>query len=106
MKDLLADAITSKFSSTLESLGGAMAVYGDPVQFGDEQIIPVARVGVVLSAGAEGAGGGNAGLTGGITNMARGGGGGNANASVQVSIEPVGFLRPTPGGPVFCPLES
>lgn len=33
------------------------------------------------------------------------GGGGKADASVNVSIEPVGYLRSTSAGPVFCPIE-
>ena len=66
--------------------------------------MPVARIVVALSAGAEGSGGGNTGLTGAVGSLARGGGGGNAEAGIRVSIEPVGFLRATAGGPVFCPL--
>jgi|SRR5690554_7353067 len=104
MKDMLTDAISKKLSGTLEALGGAKALYGEPIEFNGEQIIPVARVMVSLAAGADGSGGGNAGLTGSITNMAKGGGGGKADASVNVTIEPVGYLRSTPQGPVFCPL--
>jgi uncharacterized spore protein YtfJ len=104
MKDLITDAISKKLSATLESVGGARALYGDPIMFNGEQIVPVAKVTVLLSAGADGSGGGNAGLTGGITNMAKGGGGGKADASVQVSIEPVGFLRATADGPRFVSL--
>lgn len=106
MRDLLTDAIAKKFSATLESVGGARALYGDPIAFNGEQIVPVARVTVTLAAGADGSGGGNAGLTGSITNMAKGGGGGNAEASVKVAIEPVGYLRATPQGPVFVPLAG
>ena len=104
MKDLITDAISKKLAATLEAIGGARALYGDPISFNGEQIIPVARVAVVLSAAADGAGGGDAGLTGGIRNMAKGGGGGKADASIQVSIEPLGFLRAGADGPVFCPL--
>src|SRR5690554_5975313 len=104
MKDMLTDAISKKLSGTLEALGGAKALYGEPIEFNGEQIIPVARIMVSLAAGADGSGGGNAGLTGGITNMAKGGGGGKADASVQISIEPVGFLRTTAEGPRFVPL--
>lgn len=106
MKDLITDAITRKFTATLESVGGAKALYGDPIDFNGEQIIPVARVTVTLGAGAEGSGGGNAGLTGGIAHLAKGGGGGTAEASVKVAIEPVGFLRATAQGPVFVPLAA
>ncbi|MEE4250985.1 MAG: hypothetical protein V2I38_10375 [Alcanivoracaceae bacterium] len=104
MKDLITDAIRNKLAATLESVGGAKALYGDPIDFNGEQIIPVARVMVSLAAGADGSGGGNAGLAGSVTNMAKGGGGGKADASVNVTIEPVGYLRSTPQGPVFCPL--
>lgn len=106
MKDLLTDAIAKKFTATLESVGGVRALYGDPIDFNGEQIVPVARVTVTLGAGADGSGGGNAGLTGSIANMAKGGGGGNAEASVKVVIEPVGFLRATAQGPVFVPLAG
>ena len=106
MKDILTDAISKKLSATLESLGGAKALYGDPIAFNGEQIVPVARITVVLSAEAEGSGGGNAGLTGGISNLAKGGGGGNAGAAVRVTIEPVGYLRGAEEGTVFCPLSA
>ena len=106
MKDLITDAISKKLAATLESIGGAKALYGDPIEFNGEQIIPVARVTVTLAAGADGSGGGNAGLTGNITNMAKGGGGGKADASVNVSIEPVGYLRSSKDGPVFCPISA
>lgn len=105
MKDLITDAISKKLAATLESIGGAKALYGDPIDFNGEQIIPVARITVTLAAGADGSGGGNAGLTGSVTNMAKGGGGGKADASVNVSIEPVGYLRSTSAGPAFCPIE-
>lgn len=105
MKDLITDAISKKLAATLESIGGAKALYGDPIDFNGEQIIPVARITVTLAAGADGSSGGNAGLTGSITNMAKGGGGGKADASVNVSIEPVGYLRSTSAGPVFCQIE-
>lgn len=106
MKDLITDAISKKLAGTLEAIGGAKALYGDPITFNGEQIIPVARVSVVLSATAEGSGGGNSGLGGSLASMARGSGGGTADAGVKVTIEPVGYLRSTPQGPVFCPLVS
>ena len=106
MKDLITDAISKKLATTLESIGGAKALYGEPIDFNGEKIVPVARITVMLAAGADGSGGGNTGLTGGITNMAKGGGGGKADASVNVSIEPVGYLRGTSAGPVFCPIEG
>jgi uncharacterized spore protein YtfJ len=106
MKDLITDAISKKLATTLESIGGAKALYGDPIDFNGEKIIPVARITVTLAAGADGSGGGNAGLTGGITNMAKGGGGGKADASISVRIEPVGYLRSSKDGPVFCPIDA
>jgi uncharacterized spore protein YtfJ len=105
MKEFLTDALSKKFASTLESVGGAKALYGDPIPFNGEEIIPVARVTVLLSAVAEGSGGGNSGL-GGFSGLAKGGGGGNAEAGVKVLIEPVGFLRATASGPVFVALAA
>jgi uncharacterized spore protein YtfJ len=106
MKDILTEAITKKLTATLESIGGAKALYGDPIMFNGEQIVPVAKITVVLSAGAEGSGGGNTGLAGSITGLAKGSGGGAADTTVRVTIEPIGYLRATPNGPVFCPLHQ
>lgn len=39
MKDLITDAISKKLSTTLESIGGARALYGDPITFNGEQIV-------------------------------------------------------------------
>lgn len=106
MKDLITDALTQKLATTLEAMGGARALYGDPIAFNGETIVPVARVSVRLSASAEGSGSGNAGLGGALAQKALGGGGGAAGAGVDVRIEPVGFLRSTPQGPVFVALEA
>lgn len=106
MKDLITDAISKKLAGTLEAIGGARALYGDPIPFNGEQIIPLARVSMSLSASAEGGGGGNSGLGKSIASMTRGSGSGTADAGVSVIIEPVGYLRSTPQGPVFCPLVS
>lgn len=106
MKDLITDAISKKLGATLEAIGGARALYGEPIEFNGEQIVPVARITVALAAGADGSGGGNTGLGGGISNMAKGAGGGKADASVQVSIEPLGYLRQGSDGPVFCLLAG
>lgn len=106
MKDLITDAISKKLAGALEAIGGAKALYGDPIPFNGEQIIPVARVRVSLSASAEGGGGGNSGLGGSLASMAKGSGSGTADAGVNMIIEPVGYLRSTPEGPVFCPLVS
>lgn len=101
MKDLITDAIKDKLGATLESLGGASAIFGDPISFNGEQVVPVARVVVRLQADADGKGGGDAGLTGGIKNMAKGGGGGEAGAGIELSIEPAGFLKQGKDGPEF-----
>jgi uncharacterized spore protein YtfJ len=106
MKELFTDAISKKLSSTLEALGGAKAVFGDPITLNGEQIVPVAKVVIRLTAGAEGSGGGNAGLASSFANMAKGGGGGNAEAGVHIAIEPVGYLRSTPNGPVYCEIGN
>ncbi|MDF2445872.1 MAG: hypothetical protein K0S46_1108 [Moraxellaceae bacterium] len=103
MKDLITDAIMKKLAETLQALGGARTLFGDPIRFNGEEIVPVARVSVLLSAAADGAGGGNAGLAS-FAQLSKGGGGGNAEAGVRVLVEPVGFLRGTADGPVFCPL--
>lgn len=105
MKDLITEAITKRLSQALESTGGAKALYGEPITFNGEQIVPVARIVITLSAGAEGAGGGNAGITGGIASLAKGGGGGNAEAGVRIAIEPAGYLRATANGPQFVAID-
>lgn len=104
MKDLLTDALARKLTSTLDALGGARAVYGDPVSLNGESLLPVARITVTLSAAAEGSGGGHSGL-GSLAPRAHGNGGGTAEAGVRVLIEPLGYLRATADGPVFCRLE-
>lgn len=104
MNTLLTDAIMKKLGTTLESIGGAQALYGDPITVNGEQIVPVARITVSLTAGAEGSGGGQAGLPG-IGQLTKGGGGGNTEAAVRIVIEPVGYLQTTPNGLVFCPLD-
>lgn len=103
MKDLLTDALTQKLASTLEAVGGARALFGEPVEFGGETIIPVGRVTVHLSASAEGSGGGQSGF-GGLSVLPKGGGGGTAGAGVKVMVEPVGYLRSTPAGPQYVAL--
>lgn len=104
MKDLITDAISKKLAGTIESVGGAKAVFGEPVTFNGEQIVPVARIVISLAVAAEGSGGGNAGVTGALSNLAKGGGGGNAEAGIRVTVEPVGYLKASPGGPVFVAL--
>jgi uncharacterized spore protein YtfJ len=111
MKEFLTDAIQKKISNglealnSLEALGGIRALYGAPIAFTNgEEIIPVGRISLTLAAGAEGAGGGSSGLASSL--LAKGGGGGNADASIKIAIEPVGYLRSTAAGPVFCPLHD
>lgn len=106
MKDLITDAITQKLATTLEAVGGARALYGDPIAFNGETIVPVARVTVRLAANAEGGGSGNAGIGGALAQKALGGGSGSAGAGIDVRIEPVGFLRSSAQGPVFVALEA
>lgn len=93
MKELITDALQKKIGATLESLGGAHAVFGDPVTFNGEQVIPVARITVQLAADADGQGGGAAGVATALSQRARGGGSGTASAGIQVAIEPAGVLR-------------
>ncbi len=105
MKDFLTDALTQKLAATLESVGGARALFGDPIPFNGETIIPVGRVTVQLSATAEGSGGGQSGLSG-LSVLPKGGGGGTAGAGVKVTVEPVGYLRSTPSGPQYVALPG
>lgn len=93
MKELITDALQKKIGATLESLGGARAVFGDPVEFNGEQVIPVAHICVQLTADADGQGGGGAGVASALSNRARGGGSGTAAAGIRVTIEPAGVLR-------------
>ncbi len=104
MKDLITDAVSKKISSTLEGLGGAQALYGDPVTLDGEELIPVARVRVELSSAADGEGGGD--TAGGLSALAKGSGGGNASAGVQIHIEPLGVIRSGKNGPEFAPLRG
>lgn len=106
MKDLITEAIQKKLGATLESVGGASALFGDPITFNGEDIVPVARIVIQLNADADGQGGGDAGLTGGIRNMAKGSGGGKAGAGIQVTLEPVGFVRQGQDGPEYRSLEN
>jgi len=101
MKDLISDSISKKLSATMESLGGASAIFGDPVTLDGQEVIPVARVVVKLGAAAEGAGSGDAGSGSAFKQLAKGGGGGNADASVSISIEPAGFVHQGTDGPRF-----
>lgn len=98
MKDMLSESIQKKLTETLESTGGAKALFGDPVTLNGQEVVPVARVSVVLGADAEGSGGGDSGA---LAGLAKGGGGGNAGASVRVDVEPVGYLRAGDKGPQF-----
>lgn len=94
MNEVLSDAVTKKLSAMMEALGGASALYGDPVILNGEEIVPVARISVIV-------GGIESGARGGVTNLSR-------NASeppVRMIIESVGFLQSSPDGPVFCAID-
>ena len=104
MKDAITEAINSKLSGTLEGLGGAGAIYGDPITLGGEELIPVARIRVRLSSAADGGGGGDSGA--GLSAMAKGTGGGKADAGMEVDIEPVGVIRSTDQGPELVSLDD
>ena len=107
MKELLTDALSKKVAAALTASGGVQALYGEPITVGDEQVVPVGRITVELSANAdaEGSGGGKAGLPG-LGKLTSGGGGGNAGAGagIRIHVEPLGFLRSTQDGPVFVSL--
>lgn len=101
MKELITDALNKKLMAALEATGGVRALYGDPIVFQGEEIVPVARIVLKLAAGAEGSGGGDAGVQKLFGNAAKGSGCGHAEAGLQISIEPVGYLRAGKDGPVF-----
>ena len=104
MKEFLTDALQKKISSTLEALGGVKSLYGVPIAFNGEEIIPVGRISLMLAAGAEGFGGGNSGIASSL--LAKGGGSGNAEAVIKIVMEPLGYLRGTEAGPVFYALQE
>jgi uncharacterized spore protein YtfJ len=106
MKELITEALQKRIGTTLESLGGASAVFGDPIEFNGEQVIPVARIRVQLSADADGEGGGGAGIASAISNRARGAGSGSAAAGIEVSIEPAGVLRKDGDALAFVAIQS
>jgi uncharacterized spore protein YtfJ len=105
MKDFLSDAVAKKISQTLESTGGARALFGEPVTLDGMEVVPVARVSIVLGASADGSGGGNAGASGRLKGLAKGSGGGQADASVRIDIEPMGYLTGSADGPAFHHLD-
>lgn len=106
MKELLTDALNKKLLAVLEATGGVRSLYGDPVYWHGEEIVPVARIALKLSAGAEGAGSGDAGVQKLFGNAAKGGGGGHVEAGIQILIEPVGYLRAGEGGTQFVRIED
>ncbi|MGM0563961.1 MAG: hypothetical protein ACQES2_06490 [Pseudomonadota bacterium] len=102
MKEFLSEAIGNKVQQSLERFAGADALFGQPVKMGGGEIIPVGKVIVRTGSQAEGEGGGDARLK----QMAKGSGGGVAQASVQVEIVPVGFIKDGADGPVFVAIDG
>ena len=104
MKDIISEALSRQVAMALDASGGVRALYGEPISYGDEEIVPIARITLELTANAEGSGSGKSGLA--ALARSSGGGGGTAGAGVRVHIDPVGFLRQQAGELVFVPLES
>src|SRR5690606_41757589 len=50
MKDLLTDALQKKVSAALSATGGINALYGEPVKIGNDEVVPVGRIAIELSA--------------------------------------------------------
>lgn len=105
MKNLIKDAVAEKLTATLEGVGGAAALYGDPVALDGRELIPVARIRIELATHAEGEGGGKAGLASALRNSADGKGEGNASAGVTIHIEPVGVILNGEHGPELRKLD-
>lgn len=105
MKDIISEAISKKLSSTLETVGGAKALFGEAVTLNGEEIIPVARIRIELGAAADGSGSGDAGF-GGLKSFSKGGGGGKADAGIQIAIEPAGYVKSTTNGPEFVAIRA
>lgn len=106
MKEFLSEAIGNKVQQSLERFAGADALFGQPVKMGGGEIIPVGKVIVRTGSQAEGEGGGDAGGGARLKQMAKGSGGGVAQASVQVEIVPVGFIKDGADGPVFVAIDG
>ena len=104
MKDIISEALGRQVAMALDASGGVRALYGEPISYGDEEIVPIGRITLELGANAEGSGGGKSGLA--SLGRSSGGGGGTAAAGVRVHIEPLGFLRQHEGELVFVPLEA
>lgn len=106
MKDLISEALTKKLSTTLESVGGAKALFGEAIDLNGQAIVPVGKISITLKAEATGSGGGHAGgISGGLASLSKGGGGGNADAAIHIEIVPVGYVCQDDSGPVFHAIE-
>jgi uncharacterized spore protein YtfJ len=77
----------------LQTSASVKNVFGDPITVGDKTVIPVARIGYGLGAGAGGIRDGES--TGPDGPIRKGGGGGG------VGVEPAGVLEITPAGTRF-----
>ena len=103
---ILSDNLAASITKSIESLGGARAVFGEPIKAGDTQIIPVARI---RASAAEGQGGGDIAQSGGTRLLGQklgGGGGGKAGAGVTIDIEPVGYIENAAGQTRYCTLSD
>ena len=107
MKDLLTDALQKKVSAALSATGGVNALYGEPVKIGNDEVVPVGRIAIELSANAQGGGSGKTGVAAlsKLSAAPSGGGEGDAAAGVRIVIEPVGYLRAGANGPEFVRLD-
>jgi len=105
MKDIISDEIKKKLSMTIESVVSTNMLFGDPIELNGEQLIPVAKIVINLSARAEGSGGGNAGLKGSLASLAKGGGEGQAGSGVKITVEPLGLISSKSGEPKLIPLD-
>lgn len=106
---ILSDNLAASITKSIESLGGARAVFGEPIKAGDTQIIPVARIRIQLASAAEGQGGGDIAQSGGTRLLGQklgGGGGGKAGAGVTIDIEPVGYIENAAGQTRYCTLSD
>lgn len=89
--EVLQDAVARKLGIMMDALGGARALYGEPVRLNGEEIIPVARISIELGV--------DPGRP--VVSVGRGA----REAPLRVVIESVGFLQSGPDGPVFCATE-
>lgn len=91
-EEVLQDAVARKLGIMMDALGGARALYGEPVKLNGEEIIPVARISIELGADTARP----------VMSVGRRPA---PEAPLRVVIESVGFLQSGPDGPVFCATE-